>query len=880
MRADLSAYPKTLLSDRRAKQMNTANTSNALTVEAFIYTEKKQDRQLLTSAAKIFIAAVGSLGTAFSFLSCVDTGVSFVLTAAVISAAVLVFGIVFSLSKKYFIPAFSVLFTAYASALFILRNKFCNGLANVMNIYLAMAKKEYREKLFIEIADPSATAYDTAVFVLLTVIFISMVYCYGIVGETNLPAVLAVSVPPVELCLYYGFAPSYFAFFAVLASWFAVFAFDLSMPEENKAYKKASAQCGFTAAAFAFLCALAVLSVIRLCGYTRPQAVNDLNDTINGYIHGQSLDDVIGEIKLPEIKKATGAVNHGKLGENGNITFNNKTVLQVTIPRSSETIYLRGFVGSVYTGNSWEELPKGALSQLQDINSSFETEGLNSLLLSSYNLKMSGSEMPEYSFSVTNINAGNEYLYMPYNLVPESVSRYQISNDAFISDGAEKWFGKIYYPNSVYGYKMILSRAWTVPSAALANDQSGYRNFVNANYLDVPDTFHGADTVFTDRYYEFITQENQTEGKSTLTDATVFGRKLYYIKTWLRDNCEYNLNAGKLPAGKDFADYFINETHKGSCSHFASAAVLLCRYAGIPARYVEGYVIKPGDFSESLSFSSSETIDVTDARAHAWAEVYINGFGWYPLEFTSGYGNVQTAVTTVPVTEEITESEPEQTAQTEVSQQPANEQADGTAATQAPSDNTQQDPQTSVAVSETTAPAAEQTDAVSEGSAAGKQSIGFSIFGSGNGERRDVVYDLTLLVLAVCIISTAVAVIGIRRIIIVKNSRNALRGDKKAAVKKIYRRFGRLIKTLKLSEQGNMTCKDYADKLSAECRYLSDGTAALVINTALKSEFGGEMLTADDVKEMDLAVSSAVKQYINSLNRAKKFYVQFMIGLI
>ena len=72
--------------------MNTANTSNALTVEAFIYTEKKQDRQLLTSAAKIFIAAVGSLGTAFSFLSCVDTGVSFVLTAAVISAAVLVSG--------------------------------------------------------------------------------------------------------------------------------------------------------------------------------------------------------------------------------------------------------------------------------------------------------------------------------------------------------------------------------------------------------------------------------------------------------------------------------------------------------------------------------------------------------------------------------------------------------------------------------------------------------------------------------------------------------------------------------------------------------------------------------------------------------------------
>ncbi|MFQ8759732.1 MAG: hypothetical protein ACLSAF_10150 [Intestinimonas sp.] len=31
-------------------------------------------------------------------------------------------------------------------------------------------------------------------------------------------------------------------------------------------------------------------------------------------------------------------------------------------------------------------------------------------------------------------------------------------------------------------------------------------------------------------------------------------------------------------------------------------------------------------------------MDVPDSSAHAWAEIYLDGYGWYPVEVTPGYG--------------------------------------------------------------------------------------------------------------------------------------------------------------------------------------------------------------------------------------------------
>ena len=64
---------------------------------------------------------------------------------------------------------------------------------------------------------------------------------------------------------------------------------------------------------------------------------------------------------------------------------------------------------------------------------------------------------------------------------------------------------------------------------------------------------------------------------------------------------------------------------EGYCTYFASAMTVLCRMAGLPARYVEGFVAQPG--ADGFAY-------VTGKEAHAWTEVYFEGFGWVPFDPT------------------------------------------------------------------------------------------------------------------------------------------------------------------------------------------------------------------------------------------------------
>lgn len=75
-------------------------------------------------------------------------------------------------------------------------------------------------------------------------------------------------------------------------------------------------------------------------------------------------------------------------------------------------------------------------------------------------------------------------------------------------------------------------------------------------------------------------------------------------------------------------DRFLFEGQEGYCVHFASAMVLLARAQGIPARYCEGYLTR---FAEQ---DGNGNYIVSSADGHAWAEVYIDGFGWVPMEPT------------------------------------------------------------------------------------------------------------------------------------------------------------------------------------------------------------------------------------------------------
>ena len=98
----------------------------------------------------------------------------------------------------------------------------------------------------------------------------------------------------------------------------------------------------------------------------------------------------------------------------------------------------------------------------------------------------------------------------------------------------------------------------------------------------------------------------------------------------VRDSGFYTKNPGRQPMNRDFVEYFLNERNRGYCVHYASATVTLLRAMGIPARYVEGYVVEGGAFDEQ------GTALVPAENAHAWGEIWLPNIGWVPVESTPG----------------------------------------------------------------------------------------------------------------------------------------------------------------------------------------------------------------------------------------------------
>lgn len=80
---------------------------------------------------------------------------------------------------------------------------------------------------------------------------------------------------------------------------------------------------------------------------------------------------------------------------------------------------------------------------------------------------------------------------------------------------------------------------------------------------------------------------------------------------------------------KPDTNYFLFESRTGICSDFASAMTLLARAAGLPARYIEGFVM-----DEEKRDELTGVYYITDAESHAYTQIYFPGGGWLDFDAT------------------------------------------------------------------------------------------------------------------------------------------------------------------------------------------------------------------------------------------------------
>ncbi|MGN0240500.1 MAG: transglutaminase domain-containing protein, partial [Candidatus Weimeria sp.] len=300
---------------------------------------------------------------------------------------------------------------------------------------------------------------------------------------------------------------------------------------------------------------------------------------------------------------STGGLNSGKLGGVSQLRNDNQPDLDVTFaPYTQSRVYLRGFVFDKYNPvkNYW------SLSDITDQEDvSLETSDLSS----KYNKSSSDADANGVAKGVMQIeNVGApKGTYLPY-----------YSDEASSAgDNTEK---VTYYPLTDKG-----------------NLSAGGKS-VDEKYLSVPDEDKAA-------VEKFCKANGLTKGMDESQAVSI-------ISAYFQKNYPYTLRPGATPANEDFVSYFLNTNKKGYCAHFASSAVLILRYLGIPARYCEGYVIdfeRISDTAEAeddqnysdyydgyneLGQSGVIKVSVPDTNAHAWVEVYDEKEGWIVADVT------------------------------------------------------------------------------------------------------------------------------------------------------------------------------------------------------------------------------------------------------
>ncbi len=83
--------------------------------------------------------------------------------------------------------------------------------------------------------------------------------------------------------------------------------------------------------------------------------------------------------------------------------------------------------------------------------------------------------------------------------------------------------------------------------------------------------------------------------------------------------------------GQDYVAQFLLDTHRGYCDNFASAAAVMLRTLGVPARFVTGFAVS------AQNQVAPHTYVVSEADAHAWIEVFFPEYGWIPFDPTPGF---------------------------------------------------------------------------------------------------------------------------------------------------------------------------------------------------------------------------------------------------
>ena len=444
-----------------------------------------------------------------------------------------------------------------------------------------------------------------------------------------LPAVLA------------GTLPSWPGFLAMLAGCLALLFTALYPPEDLRSMTWGR----LTSLAMSVLLLLLLTIALPQDRYVYPQWAMDARNRLMDAA-GQGLDAAM-DWELPtdlpfggDDSASAATAEEVDLTAVGPRSFTGRIMLRVEGTEEGR-VYLRGSSSSVYTGTSWEPLPEEAYLELTEADIPIDAaQGFLYPQLSCGNATG--------SLTIQHAAATEALAYLPYQPTGEAVTAVLTPvRDAYLTrQTGQSRYTLSYLPD-------MLPRSSV---QAEASEEATYRPFVYRYYLDVPEETAQVLAPLSARLSEMevqVPEDLAEEYRYAVATALQTARLL-------GETAVYDLDTPAMAEGEDFVAHFLSEG-RGYCVHFATAAALLLRMNGIPARYVSGYTadIIPG-----------ETAQVPDYAAHAWVEIYLDGYGWYPVEVTPGGGETGTELAGTEESLPSDENDPGSSTQTEIAPVP------------------------------------------------------------------------------------------------------------------------------------------------------------------------------------------------------------------
>lgn len=473
----------------------------------------------------------------------------------------------------------------YLLFMIITFNTWKHGLLYVLNIILKVYESN-SQFTFQSFRTPLSA--DTAAIPVLYAVWIFMIpVCVMIIRTIRCKhsyfLAFFVSIPFLFFILLFTLRPDPI-YFTILMSFYLML-FAMSFASHHNTYHTASSllKCGLCFG----MCGFLVMSTMR---WIAPE---------QAYVRSGFIESTRAQIQQKVRELIQGSIEND-VGELDLSTATNRYYLNVTDLRvemeNPQAMYVHAFSASKYENQSWKLPTDEEFTSHYDIGEGELLHPFEFVRGAAEAMNMANNTQ---QVTITNVQADPNYIYMPYGI--NDRMPYEYVQDAYMT--SEERVGEATF------------HVWP------AENQRRLQSFTDAQH-------------YAQRIRD-LNLEVPASLRTTLNSLKIPGMYSYLneseritlIQEHMRSFGTYTLTPGATPEGKDFITYFLKESQRGYCVHYASAAVMLLRYYGIPARYASGYRV-------GLEAFKNGEASVLDSDAHAWVEILDETLGWIPLEVT------------------------------------------------------------------------------------------------------------------------------------------------------------------------------------------------------------------------------------------------------